>query len=166
MVSYTPPTVRGPDLGHLTDLCPRGLVGFAVNAKDERPDDPERLQALLDWADRARRGAVVFSVCVSCLRPVLRVDLTGPGLDCGAARRSRPSRSLIKSATYSTVASNPAHLGDVYPNLIWANIARAISQLSSAGGGINSSTDTYCNESRRAVASTSFPIEPSSRNSS
>jgi hypothetical protein len=75
-LSHTPPTVRGPDLGHLTDLCPRVLSGFAVNAEDERPDNPELLQALLDWANRARRGAVVFSVCVSCLRPVLGVDLT------------------------------------------------------------------------------------------
>jgi hypothetical protein len=40
-LSHTPPTFRGPDLGHLTDLCPRGLVGFAVNAEDERPDNPE-----------------------------------------------------------------------------------------------------------------------------
>ena len=46
-LTHTPPTVRGPDLGHLTDLCPRGLVGFAVNAEDERPDNPDLLQALL-----------------------------------------------------------------------------------------------------------------------
>jgi hypothetical protein len=64
-LSHTPPTFRGPDLGHLTDFCPRGLVGFAVNAEDERPDNPELLQALLDRANRARRGAVVFLVCVS-----------------------------------------------------------------------------------------------------
>ena len=60
-LSHTPPTFRGPDLGHLTDFCPRGLVGFAVNAEDERPDNPELLQALLDRANRARRGAVVFT---------------------------------------------------------------------------------------------------------
>jgi hypothetical protein len=47
------------DHGHLTDFRPRGLVGFAVNAEDERPDNPELLQALLDRANRARRGAVV-----------------------------------------------------------------------------------------------------------
>ena len=34
-LSHTLPTFRGPDLGHLTDLCPRGLVGFAVNAEDD-----------------------------------------------------------------------------------------------------------------------------------
>jgi hypothetical protein len=51
VVSYTPPTVRGPDLGHLTDLCPRGRIGFAVNAEDEHPDNPELLRALLDWAN-------------------------------------------------------------------------------------------------------------------
>ena len=73
-----------------TGLCPRGLSGFAVNSEDESPDNPEVLQALLDWANRARRGAIVLSVCFSCLRPVLRVDLLGPCLDCGAARRSRP----------------------------------------------------------------------------
>ena len=72
-LSDTPPAVRDPDLGHLTDLCPRALSGFAINAEDESPDNPELLQALLDWANRACRGAVVLSVCFSCLQPVLRV---------------------------------------------------------------------------------------------
>jgi hypothetical protein len=70
-LSHTPPTFRGPDHGDLTDFCPRGLVGVAVNAEDERPDNPELLQALLDRANRARRGAVVFYCTVQYLARLL-----------------------------------------------------------------------------------------------
>jgi hypothetical protein len=96
-----------------TGLCPRGLSGFAVNSEDESPDNPEVLQALLDWANRARRGAIVLSVCFSCLRPVLRVDLLGPCLDCGAARRSRPPdlseypRLIVLTSPRCWTSTNP-----------------------------------------------------------